>query len=80
MPITASVLINAGGSSPHNYDALLEKLASHAPVSRYTHRGTGEGPADALIKRHIMGREVVVAVTEVRLDFGTGADLRRGVR
>ncbi len=72
MHITASVFINDDESGlHHDYDAWLEKLAPHEPVSQYRHNDTGEDNADAHIKRQIMGREVVVAVTEGRLDFGT---------
>lgn len=72
MHITASVFINDDESGlHHDYDAWLEKLAPHAPVSQYRHNDTGEDNADAHIKRQIMGREAVVAVTNGRLDFGT---------
>jgi len=72
MHITASVFINDDESGlHHDYDAWLEKLAPHEPVSQYRHNDTGEDNADAHIKRQIMGREVVIAVTEGRLDFGT---------
>ena len=72
MHITASVFINDDESGlHHDYDQWLEKLAPHEPVSQYRHNDTGEDNADAHIKRQIMGREVVVAVTEGRLDFGT---------
>ena len=54
----------------HDYELWLEKLAPHEPVSRYQHN-VGEDNADAHMKRQIMGREVVVAVTEGNLDFGT---------
>ena len=54
----------------HDYDVWLEQLAPHEPVSRYKHN-VGEDNADAHMKRQIMGREVVVAVTDGRLDFGT---------
>ncbi len=54
-----------------DHDLWLEKIAPHEPVSQYRHNDTGEDNADAHIKRQIMGREVVVAVTEGRLDFGT---------
>lgn len=71
MHITASVFINDDESGlHHDYDVWLEKLAPHAPVSQYRHN-VGEDNADAHMKRQIMGREVVVAVTEGRLDFGT---------
>ena len=72
MHITASVFINDDDSGlHHDYEAWLEKIAPHEPVSQYRHNDTGEDNADAHIKRQIMGREVVVAVTEGRLDFGT---------
>ena len=72
MHITASVFINHDESGlHHDYGAWLEKVAPHKPVSQYRHNDTGEDNADAHIKRQIMGREVVVAVTDGRLDFGT---------
>jgi len=72
MHITASVFINDDESGlHHDYDAWLEKIAPHEPVSQYRHNDTGEDNADAHIKRQVMGREVVVAVTEGHLDFGT---------
>ena len=71
MHITASVFINDDESGlHHDYDVWLEKLAPHEPVSQYRHN-VGEDNADAHMKRQIMGREVVVAITEGRLDFGT---------
>jgi len=71
MHITASVFINDDEAGLHqDYEVWLEKLAPHAPVSQYRHNGY-EDNADAHLKRQIMGREVVVAVTEGRLDFGT---------
>jgi secondary thiamine-phosphate synthase enzyme len=71
MHITASVFINDDESGlHHDYDKWLEKLAPHEPVSQYRHNDTGEDNADAHMKRQIMGREVVVAVTKGRLDFG----------
>ena len=71
MHITASVFINDDESGlHHDYDVWLEKLAPHEPVSQYRHNLTGEDNADAHLKRQVMGREVVVAVTEGRLDFG----------
>jgi secondary thiamine-phosphate synthase enzyme len=71
MHITASVFINdAEDGLLHDYDMWLEKLAPHEPVSGYHHNRTGEDNADAHMKRQIMGREVVVAITEGRLDFG----------
>ena len=72
MHITASVFINDDESGLHrDYDAWLEKVAPHEPVAQYHHNDTGEDNADAHIKRQIMGREVVVAVTNGRLDVGT---------
>jgi len=71
MHITASVFINDDESGLHaDYDAWLERLAPHEPISRYRHNDTGEDNADAHMKRQVMGREVVVAVTEGKLDFG----------
>jgi len=71
MHITASVFINDDESGlHHDYDVWLEKLAPHEPVSQYRHN-TGEDNADAHMKRQIMGREVVVAITKGKLDFGT---------
>ncbi len=72
MNITASVFINDDESGLHqDHDAWLEQLAPHEPTSRYRHNRTGEDNADAHLKRQVMGREVVVAVTAGRLDFGT---------
>jgi len=72
MHITASVFINDDELGLHqDYDSWLERLAPHAPVGQYRHNDTGEDNADAHLKRQIMGREVVVAVTGGRLDFGT---------
>ena len=71
MHITASVFINDDESGlHHDYDVWLEKLAPHEPVSSYHHNRTGEDNADAHMKRQVMGREVVVAVTGGKLDFG----------
>ena len=71
MHITASVFINDNESSlHHDYKVWLEKLAPHEPVSGYRHN-VGEDNADAHMKRQVMGREVVVAVTSGRLDLGT---------
>lgn len=71
MHITASVFINDDESGLHaDYDAWLERLAPHEPVAEYRHNRTGEDNADAHMKRQIMGREVVVAVTAGKLDFG----------
>jgi len=72
MHITASVFINDDERGLHaDYEKWLEGLAPHAPTSQYQHNRTGEDNADAHLKRQIMGREVVVAVTNGRLDFGT---------
>lgn len=72
MHITSSVFINDNESGLHaDYDAWLEKVAPHEPVASYRHNRTGEDNADAHMKRQVMGREVVVAVTEGKLDFGT---------
>jgi secondary thiamine-phosphate synthase enzyme len=71
MHISASVYINDDEQGLlHDYDQWLEKLAPHAPVSQYRHNDTGEDNADAHLKRQVMGREVVVAVTGGKLDFG----------
>lgn len=71
MHITASVFINDDERGLHqDYQRWLEELAPHEPISRYLHNRTGEDNGDAHLKRQIMGREVVVAVTEGRLDFG----------
>jgi len=68
---TASVYINdAEDGLLHDYEVWLEKLAPHAPTQNYRHNLTGEDNADAHLKRQIMGREVVVAITKGRLDFG----------
>lgn len=72
MHITASVFINDDESGlHHDYEVWLEKLAPHAPISQYQHNRTGEDNGDAHLKRQVMGREVVVAVTDGKLDFGT---------
>ncbi|MEW5718622.1 MAG: secondary thiamine-phosphate synthase enzyme YjbQ [Chloroflexota bacterium] len=71
MHITASVFINDDESGLHrDFDRWLEKLAPHEPISQYAHNNTGEDNADAHLKRTIMGREVVVAITNGKLDFG----------
>jgi secondary thiamine-phosphate synthase enzyme len=71
MHITASVFINDDEPGlHHDFEGWLEQLAPHAPTSHYQHNRTGEDNADAHLKRTIMGREVVVAVTKGRLDFG----------
>jgi secondary thiamine-phosphate synthase enzyme len=68
---TASVFINDDESGLHaDYERWLEKLAPHAPTSAYLHNRTGEDNADAHLKRQIMGREVVVAITNGKFDFG----------
>ncbi len=72
MHITASVFINDDERGlHHDYEVFLERLAPHQPVDQYRHNDTGEDNADAHIKRQLMGREVVVAITNGRLDFGT---------
>lgn len=71
MHITASVFINDDEAGlHHDYEVFLERLAPHEPTGQYRHNDTGEDNADAHIKRQLMGREVVVAVTEGELDFG----------
>ena len=71
MHITSSVFINDDEGGLHkDFDKWLEKLAPHAPISQYKHNLTGEDNADAHLKRTIMGREVVVAITDGELDFG----------
>ncbi len=71
MHITASVFINDDEAGLHqDYEKWLEHLAPHAPVSQYQHNRTGEDNGDAHLKRQIMGREVVVAITGGKLDLG----------
>ena len=71
MHITASVFINDNESGLHqDYEKWLEALAPHEPIDQYEHNKTGEDNADAHLKRQIMGREVVVAITSGKLDFG----------
>jgi secondary thiamine-phosphate synthase enzyme len=71
MHITASVFINDDESGLHqDYERWLESLVPHEPINQYLHNRTGEDNADAHLKRQVMGREVVVAVTNGRLDFG----------
>jgi len=71
MHITASVFINDNeGGLHHDYIEWLEELAPHEPISRYQHNRTGEDNGDAHLKRQVMGREVVVAVTKGEFDFG----------
>ena len=72
MHITASVFINDDESGLlYDYEKWLEEIAPHEPTDQYHHNDTGEDNADAHIKRQLMGREVVVAVTNGALDFGT---------
>ncbi|MCX8025109.1 MAG: secondary thiamine-phosphate synthase enzyme YjbQ [Thermanaerothrix sp.] len=71
MHITASVFINDDEPGLHqDFERWLEHLAPHEPISQYRHNDTGEDNADAHLKRQIMGREVVVAITNGKLDFG----------
>jgi secondary thiamine-phosphate synthase enzyme len=71
MHITASVFINDDEGGLHqDYARWLEELAPHEPISRYLHNRTGEDNGDAHLKRQVMGREVVVAVTGGKFDFG----------
>ena len=71
MHITASVFVNDDEPGLHqDYEKWLEGLAPHAPVKQYRHNDTGEDNADAHLKRQIMGREVVVAITDGKLDLG----------
>ncbi len=71
MHITASVFINDNESGlHHDYEKWLEELAPHEPIKQYRHNDTGEDNADAHLKRQVMGREVVVAITDGELDFG----------
>jgi secondary thiamine-phosphate synthase enzyme len=71
MHITASVFINDDESGLHrDFESWLEQLAPHLPLDHYRHNRTGEDNGDAHLKRQVMGREVVVAVTDGRLDFG----------
>ena len=71
MHITASVFINDNESGLYqDYEKWLEEIAPHEPVSKYEHNKTGEDNADAHLKRQVMGREVVVAITKGQLDFG----------
>lgn len=71
MHITSSVFINDDEFGLHqDFTTWLEKLAPHSPTSYYQHNNTGEDNADSHLKRQVMGREVVVAITEGKLDFG----------
>jgi len=77
--ITASVFINDNERGLHqDYEEWLEQLAPHEPVERYRHNRTGEDNADAHLKRQVMGREVVVAVTDGKLDFGPWEEIFYG--
>ena len=79
MHITASVFINDNeGGLLHDYEKWLEELAPHAPTSQYEHNDTGEDNADAHLKRQVMGREVVVAITDGKLDFGPWEEIFYG--
>ena len=79
MHITASVFINDNESGlHHDYKKWLEQLAPHEPVSNYKHNNTGEDNADAHLKRQIMGREVVIAITNGKLDFGPWEEIFYG--
>jgi secondary thiamine-phosphate synthase enzyme len=71
MHITASVFINDDEPGLHkDYERWLEELAPHQPTSQYNHNLTGEDNADAHLKRQVMGREVVIAISDGKLDFG----------
>lgn len=71
MHISSSVFINDNEEGLlHDFDVWLERLAPHAPITQYRHNRTGEDNADAHLKRQIMGREVVIAITNGELDFG----------
>ena len=79
MHITASVFINDNeGGLLDDYEKWLEYLAPHEPVSQYQHNKTGEDNADAHLKRQVMGREVVVAITNGELDFGPWEEIFYG--
>ncbi len=71
MHITASVFINDNENGLlDDYEKWLEELAPHSPIDQYKHNETGEDNADAHLKRQVMGREVVIAITDGQLDFG----------
>jgi secondary thiamine-phosphate synthase enzyme len=71
MHITASIFMNDNESGLHeDFDIWLEKIAPHDPIKQYLHNETGEDNADAHLKRQVMGREVIVAITNGKLDFG----------
>ena len=79
MHITASVFINDNeGGLLHDYEKWLEGLAPHAPTTQYDHNKTGEDNADAHLKRQVMGREVMVAITNGKLDFGPWEEIFYG--
>jgi secondary thiamine-phosphate synthase enzyme len=79
MHITASVFINDNESGLlHDYEKWLEHLAPHEPTNQYDHNKTGEDNADAHLKRQVMGREVVVAITNGELDFGPWEEIFYG--
>ena len=79
MHITASVFINDNeGGLLHDYEKWLEGLAPHEPTEQYDHNKTGEDNADAHLKRQVMGREVVVAITNGELDFGPWEEIFYG--
>ena len=79
MHITASVFINDNESGLHNdYEKWLEFLAPHQPIDQYQHNDTGEDNADAHLKRQIMGREVTIAITNGKLDFGPWEEIFYG--
>ena len=79
MHITASVFINDNeGGLLHDYEKWLEGLAPHEPTTQYEHNKTGEDNADAHLKRQVMGREVVVAITNGKLDFGPWEEIFYG--
>jgi len=79
MHITASIFINDNeGGLLHDYEKWLEELAPHDPTTQYDHNNTGEDNADAHLKRQVMGREVVVAITNGELDFGPWEEIFYG--
>ncbi|AJW71835.1 secondary thiamine-phosphate synthase enzyme YjbQ [Nitrosopumilus adriaticus] len=79
MHITASVFINDNeGGLLHDYEKWLEGLAPHEPTTQYEHNKTGEDNADAHLKRQVMGREVVIAITNGKLDFGPWEEIFYG--
>lgn len=79
MHITASVFINDNEIGLHqDYEKWLEELAPHEPIEQYDHNKTGEDNADAHLKRQIMGREVIVAITKGKLDFGPWEEIFYG--